>query len=280
MRFAPANDLNYSKITACQLLLTRLNDFIMRNLFHFKPLSLLLLTFLLYHATVAQTPSPGDSDIYRSAVDSTIALFYSRSKSVSACYNGKEYIPPQYNFSEGSPYFLAPEARPGTITYDHVKYNDVRLLFDELQNNLVFVDETHRIMLLNEKVERFSILDYHFVNILPQDPANGEKVTGYFQVLFDGNCLLLKKEEKKIRELSSFSAQELAKVVDTRSVWYIKKENEYYKIDGKKTFFELWATRQKEIKDFIKQNHIKFKSNVDDDYAKVTAFCDQLTPSK
>ena len=61
-----------------------------------------------------------------------------------------EYIPPSFSFSEGSPYFLAAEAREGTLVYDHVFYDSAYLLYDELQGNLVYVEEGHRIQLLNE----------------------------------------------------------------------------------------------------------------------------------
>ena len=92
--------------------------------------------------------------------------------------------------------------------------------------------------------------------------------------------MMLKKEEKQIRELNSFSAAEKVRVIDTRSVYYLRKGNDYFKMDGKKSFFEVWGNNQKEIREFIKYNKIKFKKEPDIDYARITAFCDQLSPVK
>ena len=252
----------------------------MEKIFGFKTFILLFFISPLTHSSFGQSGSPDDSVFYHSALGSTIAYFYANSKSVCTCLNGKEYIPPQFSFSEGSPYFLASEARNGTLVYDHVFYDGVHLLYDELQNNLVFVDESHRIMLLDEKVERFSILNNQFVRVAQQEPIKGNTPNGYFHILYEGTSMMLKKEEKKIRELNSFSAGEKVRVIDTWSVYYLRKGNDYFKIDGKKSFLEVWANYQKEIKEYIKYNKIRFKKERDWDYARITAYCDQLSPVK
>jgi hypothetical protein len=238
----------------------------MRKSFFLKPFSLLFLISPIFHVSYAQSGGPDDSVFYHSALGNTIKYFYANSKSVCTCLNGEEYIASPYSFSEGSPYFLTAEPRGGTLVYDHVFYDSVQLLYDELQNNLVFVDESHRIMLLNEKVERFSILGHQFVNMEQE---------GFFQLLYEGNSMVLKKEEKKIRELNSFSAEEKVRVIDTRSIYYLRKGNRLFKIDDEKSFFEVWGNYKKEIKEFIKHNKIKFKEP-DVDYARIAAFCDQL----
>jgi hypothetical protein len=234
-----------------------------------KPLLLLILAFLFFHVSYAQSVTPEDSAFYHSALGNTVNYYYTNSKSACTCLNGIEYIPPSFSFSEGSPYFLAAEAREGTLIYDHVFYDSVHLLYDELQANLVYVEEGHRILLLNEKVARFSILGRPFVNMEQQ---------GYFQVLYEGKSMMLKKEEKVIRELASFSADEKVKVIDTRSVYYLRKGDHLFRIDGKKSFLEAWGDHKKDIAAFIKHNKIKFKKEPDSDYARITAFCDQLSP--
>jgi hypothetical protein len=234
-----------------------------------KPLLLLFFISPLFHVSYAQSVSPEDSAFYHSALSNTINYYYTNSKATCTCLNGIEYIPPSFSFSEGSPYFQGAEAREGTLVYDHVFYDSVHLLYDELQGNLVYVDESHRILLLNEKVARFSILGHPFVNLEPQ---------GYFQVLYEGKSMMLKKEEKVIRELASFSADEKVKVIDTRSVYYLRKGDHLFRIEGKNSFFEAWGDHKKEIAAFVKRGELKFKKEPDGDYARITAFCDQLSP--
>jgi hypothetical protein len=235
---------------------------------NFKPLLLLFLLFPLFNYSQAQS-GPDDSVVYHSALSNTISYFYANSKSVCTCLLGKEYIASPFSFSEGSPYFLEAGAREGTLLYDHVFYDSVHLLYDELQDELVFVDESHRVMLLNEKIERFSLLGHPFINLAEQ---------GFFELLYEGNSTLLKREEKKVRKVNSFSAED--RVIDTRPVYYIRKEDHLVRIDGKETFVKLWGNYEKEISAFIKHNKIKFKKDLDSDYGRVTAFCDQLSPVK
>jgi len=248
----------------------------MRKVFPFQPLLLLFFLSPLCYSTFAQSGSPDDSASYYFALNNTISYFYTNSASVCTCLNGKEYIPSPYSFSEGSPFFLAPEPRDGSLVYDNVFYSAVHLLYDELQDNLVFVDANHRVMLLDEKVARFSILGHQFVNIGQQEPTKEGNPAGYLQILYEGNVMMLKKEEKKIRELGSFSAEDRVRVIDTRPVYYLKKGDHFFKMEGKQSFFEVWGEYQKEIAAFIKHNRIKFKRELDTDYARVTAFCDHL----
>jgi hypothetical protein len=252
----------------------------MRKLFCFKPLLLLFLLSPLFYLSQAQSGDAYDSAVYRSAMSNTINLYYANSKSVCTCLHGKEYITSPFSFSEGSPYFLTAEAGEGTLVYDHVYYDHVHLLYDELQDNLVFVDESHRIMLLNEKVERFSILGHPFVTFEQQLPLTGDIPGGYVELLYEGNSMMLKKEEKKMSQPNSFSTEERVRVIDTRTVYFLRKENHFFRMDGKKTFLKVWGGYQKEIEAFIKHNKIKFKQELDNDYARVTAFCDQLSPTK
>jgi hypothetical protein len=249
-------------------------------MFVVKPLLSFVLLSHLFHFCHAQTSDVNDSAVYRSAVSNTIRFFFANSKSVCTCLHGKEYIIPPFSFSEGSPYFLTAEAGEGTLVYEHVHYDSVRLLYDELQDELVYVDESHRIMLMNEKVERFSILGHQFVKFEQQQAFNGEAPGGYFELLYEGNSMMLKREEKKMRQANSFSTEAMVRVIDTRSVYYLRKENHFLRIDGKKAFLKLWGNYQKEIVAFIKHNKIKFKQDPDNDYARITAFCDQLSSSK
>jgi hypothetical protein len=253
---------------------------IMKKAIVVKSLSLLFCLSPLHFPCDGQSVAPDDSAIYRAGLNNTIRYFYANSKSVCTCLNGKEYIRPPFVFSEGSPYFLGEEVGHGTLTYDHVFYDSVQLLYDELQDNLLFVDETHRIQLLTERVERFSIDGHPFIHIEQGEVKNGESPTGYFELVYEGNSLVLKKEEKKAREVTSFSAENKARVIDTRTVYYLRKGNRYVKLDGRRTFYDLWAEHQKEIKGFIKANKLKFKDDLDIDYAKLTAFCDRLSPVK
>ena len=220
----------------------------------------------------AQLLNTNDSSIYNSAVQNTIRLFYEGSRPLSRYYNGREYVRAPYKFSEGSPYFLSAEAQAGSVTYDQVFYPDVRLLFDEFLDQLIFVDETHRILLLPEKVSRFSILNDNFIRVDNNDSTKSTLSPGYYQVLFEGKLTVLKKEEKKIRELTAFSGEARTLVLDTRSIYYIKNEKGAFEITGKKSCLESMKLHQKEIQEFIKKNHLSFKRDIAGDLTKLAAF--------
>ena len=132
------------------------------------------------------TSRPGISPVYTMAPNTRVILFH---------------------FVEGSPFFLTSQPQQGSIIYDGVEYRDVDLQYDELSGLVILQDENHRIQLSNDRISRFAIGNYPFIRIVNDSLNPAIPATGFYNILYEGNLTVLKKEIKSIRQIYSYSQE-------------------------------------------------------------------------
>jgi len=206
-----------------------------------------------------------------------LAFYYRSAGDQSSLYNGTQYTGYPFVFAAGNPFFLTDKAQRGTIVYDKIVYTDVDLLYDDLMDVLIMQDESHRIQLSNDRISSFTILNYRFIHILNDSLSNSTPQAGFYNILYDGNLCVLKKEIKTIREIVTFSVEGKTRVIDLKSVYYFRKNNEYFKIKNQKALLDFFPQQKNEIKHFIKTNKLNFKKDTDNLLEKVAVYSDQLT---
>lgn len=244
-----------------------------------------IVCLLLFFSTTSFIPSRSwaqlsvdDSVFYNKAVNNAKAIYFQSLGDQSGLYNGSQYAGCPFGFRDGGhPFFYSDVFLNGSIVYDKVLYPEAHLLYDEVVEVLLFQDSTHRIQLVNERVARFSILDNHFIRII-KDSSNRTLVkSGFYQLLYEGNTTVLKKEVKSIREVLISNTEGIYRYIDTKKYFYIKKGNDYYLVKRKKALLQLYKDRKKELQQYIKRNKLNFKRDPDSLLAKLSAYYDQLT---
>jgi len=220
--------------------------------------------------------SAEDSIFYTKTIQNALATYYRSAGDQSRLYNGTEYAGYPFVFTEGFPFFLSDKAQKGSIIYDKVEFKDVDLLYDEMTGVVIFQDERHRIQLLNERISGFTLGDYKFIRIVNDNPGSNAPSTGFYNILYEGNLRVLKKEIKTSRIVNSFS-QELTHVVDVKTYYYVKINHEYVQITSQKELLNSLSLRKKEIQRYIKSNKLSFKKDTDNLLAKVAAYYDLQT---
>jgi hypothetical protein len=237
----------------------------------------LLLTALFTLPTMsllAQSPAD-DSILYKKAVDNLIALYQQSSGDQTGLYNGSQYSGYPFVFAEGHPFFKDNKPGTGSIVYDNVLYENVLLQFDEVQDVMILDSASRRIQLLNDRITRFTLYNNNFIRII-KDSSNIPLVrTGFYNILYDGNTSLLKKEEKIVRE--DVTTGVLLRFVDINKFYYIKRNNVYYSIQSKKSMLAFFKDRKKEIRQYIRKNKLSYRKDRDNTLTKVTAYYNQLT---
>ncbi len=240
----------------------------------------IFLLILFYWFTTAeifaQSPTE-DSITYIKTINNALVFYYRSAGDQSRLYNGTQYSGYPFVFAEGNPFFLTDKMQRGTIVYDKIVYKDVDLLYDELMDVLIMQDESHRIQLSNDRISGFTILNYRFIHLVNDSLNNSAPQTGFYNILYDGNLCVLKKEIKTIREIVTFSVEEKTRVIDLKSEYYFRKNNEYFKIKNQKGLLDFFQQQKSVIKHFIKTNKLNFKKDTDNLLEKVAAYGDQLT---
>jgi hypothetical protein len=232
--------------------------------------------FLLPLKQIFAQSSPDDSLSLAKTVNNTLSIYFQSAGDQSRLYNGTEYTGYPFNFAEGSPFFLTNQPQKGSVMYDGVEYRDVNLQYDELSDKIIMQDENHRIQLSNERISRFAIGNNQFVSIVNDSLDPSAPATGFYNILYEGNPAVLKKEIKSIRQIYSYS-QEATRLIDVKTNYYFRKNNQYTRIDNQKELLNFFPDRKKEIQHYIKTNKLGFKKDPDNLLVKVAVYYDQQT---
>jgi hypothetical protein len=220
--------------------------------------------------------SPEDSISLAKSINNAVAQYYQSAGDQSRLYSGTEYIGYPFKFVEGSPFFLGSQLQGGSIIYDGVEYHDVNLQYDELSGLVILQDENHRIQLSNDRISRFSIGNYVFIRMVNDSLSPPEPETGFYNILYEGNLSVLKKEIKSIRQIYSYS-QETTRVIDVKTNFYFRKNNQYTTVNSQKDLLNFFGERKKDIQYYIKTNKLSFKKDPDNLLVKVAVYYDQQT---
>ncbi len=235
-----------------------------------------LLTAFLSPLTMSAQSAAEDSIIYKSAFSHTLAVYYQQTGDQSAIFNGRLYTGYGFTFKEGIPYFLSGEFRQESLVYDGIKFDDVPLLFDNLLEVVITKDQGYWVQLVNERVGSFNIANHHFIRIVVDSLDRSLSGTGYYEVLYQGHSIVLKKSIKKIKEELS-STEGILRSIDQTNRFYIRMGKAYFPVRTKKEMLGAFSDHRKEIQQFLRKNKLKFRKDKGNTLSMATAYYDQLT---
>jgi hypothetical protein len=235
-----------------------------------------IIFFLLPVMQIFAQSSANDSISLAKTINNALAVYYKSAGDQSRLYNGTEYTGYPFTFVEGSPFFLSSQEQSGSVVYDNVEFKYVDLQYDEMMGVVIMQDENHRIQLSNDRISSFTIGNYHFIRIVRDSLSQTVPETGFYNILYEGNLSVLKKEIKSIRQIYSYS-QEITRVIDLKTNYYFKKNNDYIQINTQKELLNFFSDRKKEIQHYIKINKLNFKKDPDNLLVKLAVYYDQQT---
>jgi len=243
------------------------------------PLSVLLLLAccLCTCITSAQTNS-SDTSNYAIAVQNALSAYHQYLSPQTSLYNGAEYVDYAYTLTEGIPFFETAKFNNGSVKYDGVLYQNVPILYDEVLGGVVIQDIYGRgkIMLNTEKVTEFNLLNQHFVRLSPDSTAKSPIRPGFYDLLYEGNTNLYKRQTKKILETVMVSVG-LRRVVDEQDEYFIRKGTSFYTVNKKRDVLNIMKDKKKDVQQFIRKNRLNIRRDKDVALIKITAYYDQLT---
>ncbi|MBF9235855.1 hypothetical protein I2I05_00455 [Hymenobacter sp. BT683] len=175
-------------------------------------------------------------------------------------YNGPEYVDyaKRYHAQIGHQFFSAPDRQPGSVEYNNQVFNNLRLNYDVVLDQVVLQHPTSPLTmrLINEQMRAFTLNDHQFVRLVADSASRNVIRTGYYEVLVDSQVQLLAKRAKRQQEqiidgkidVAYFDIDEL----------FIKKGGVYHLIRNKSSVVRLLADRNKEIQRYIQEHKLNF----------------------
>ena len=238
------------------------------------PLSLLLsfiTTLLLAQGNTFISPNATYSNADQ-------ALFKQYTQAIgngAAIYNGPEYngIDPAI---AGHPFFLTRNYQFGSATYLGYRYDSLVIAYDIASDQLVLAYPKEKgffaILPVKSRVSQFELNGHTFVNIEDPKAYNGITESGYYDVLYDGRFKMLARRKKLVLP---YREGDYLYRYETNDSYYVWHNNKFKPVRSKSSFLQLFKEQKRDIKQFLRDNRLDFKSNPDNFLRKLGTFLDE-----
>ena len=187
----------------------------------------------------------------------------------AAIFRGPEVVKYQFRY-QGTPYAYTEDFSMGSLVYNDVKYDGVELNLNAHKDELHLKITSSGVVLELDKniVGEFVIGRRQFVTLVGEKAIDGLP-QGYYQVLYKGGDILLKKNIRTFHERLQTSGSGVFRYFDQSNKYYLLKDGIVYPVGKNKDFAKVYKENKKEIKGFIRHNRMKFLDMDDKDLAFV-----------
>jgi hypothetical protein len=219
--------------------------------------------------------SQNDSLSDNTAYNNALSIYHAYLKPEPGLYRGNRYMEYAFQLSEGHPFYGDGKAHNGSAVYDGILYEDLNVWYDMVKDQVIIPSPfgAYKLFLINSKVDYFTIEDHRFLRLRdslnPTAPRNG-----FYEQLHNGRITLLKKNRKFIRE--DLQVTGVRRYIDSTLSFYIKRGDNYYSVSNKRTLAHAFQDKNKELKKFIRQNHLNTRRDLEYTLIKVAAWYDTL----
>lgn len=178
--------------------------------------------------------------------------------------NGTLHSNPYKTIGKNNMYFIEDKYDSGTLTYEGQTYYSVNLKYDLFRDQLILnpsgESERTGIILIQDKIQSFTIKGKHFVKITKKD-NQPELVTGYYQEDKIGADLILYiKHHKNITK--NINNNGLTYKFTEDNLFFLDYKNTAHKINSKNDLIKLFPKQKKQINAFYSTNKKTRKSDL------------------
>lgn len=193
----------------------------------------------------------------------------------SQLFNGMEYVDPLDNKKQiGHPYYFNDDWEEGFVYYDGQLYEHVLLRYNILEDNLLIDHaQSHATIKMNiEKIKYFGINKHTFV-WLESDPGNTIE-EGFYDLLYSDKSKVYARRYKTTIDIAEEKVMEV-KFVDKIKLFLVRGDK-YYTITNKNSALNAFGDFKSQMKKFISQDKINFRSDLEAALIAMTAYYDEL----
>ena len=189
-------------------------------------------------------------------------------------YNGRAWRNLYYKV-KGDQFLFLNEFLPGSVTIDDKTFNDLKLRYDIYDDELILISDHGIIIQLNkEMIDLFSVnfknTSYYFKNF---DKDSVNILSGYVNVLYEGNTSLYVKYRKELLQLAVENKYDMFNQINRV---YIEKDGEVMKVDSRSELLKLLKDRKHELHNFIRSHKIKISKKYPESFIPVIEYYNKL----
>jgi hypothetical protein len=177
-------------------------------------------------------------------------------------YSGVQYMDYDFTIQKGQPFFGPDSIRYGWVWYQGVMYDQVRMLYDLVKDQLVILGpyDVFKISLYMDRVDSFSIDGQLFMRIR-DSLAPSALHSGYWAPVYRGRLVLLQRERKFVHENLVVTPDNVRLFIDGNTSYYLKKDGAYHPVNTKKDLYDLLNDRRRDIRRLIRRSKLKWHSD-------------------
>ena len=194
----------------------------------------------------------------------------------SQVYNGQEYISRiQQKKVIGDPFYFDYDWQEGSVYYHDQLYENVSLRYNLFEDKLLleYSQGYESIELIAERIKYFVINDHTFVQLSPALLASISE-EGFFDFLYNGPSKLLAKRYKVIKEIADQGTMTVEYIDKTKL--FLQHDGKFIPIHTKRDALNAFSEHKTELKKFLSQKKIHFKSNPELALVAMATFNDRL----
>ncbi len=242
------------------------------------PLVLIVGLMLGMHLPVLGQQPNVDTTFVHAAYNHAVALYHGAIGNQAIIYNGAQYIGYPFKFETGHPYFLADQNHPGNIVYEQVAFPNLELRYNMVADIVVLVQSNRWIQLASSQISAFTVANHQFIKVEPDNNFKNTPSVGFYEVLYQQQTSVLKKEIKKIKEDVRLPPEGVVRYIYSNTSYYILNNQQYFKIRNKRSMVKAMADKKQAIDKYIRTNRLKYKSNPEQTLTAVAAYYDEIKP--
>jgi len=227
---------------------------------------LLLTVLILPHTAKSQSVQTSSTE---AAQQNAIEAYSKNMGKGLRLYNGSEYS--YYRPLKDEHPYLDKKWTIGTVDYDNQLFTDLSLLYNINSDQLIADYATGgSAQLIKPLINFFTLGNRKFVKL--NDSLNRHR---FYEILFDGKIKVYSKHQKEFSEIVEDG--KIHRDFREKTFHFLLKDKTFIEVNSKKTLLHILANHAPELKRFIREKKLKFKSaDFDKSIVEVVAFYEQI----
>ena len=177
-----------------------------------------------------------------------------------------------YPAASGTPYFMLQGEHRARLQTVYGDYDSLLMKYDLLNDEVILGIGEKRgmeeIRVNKDIVQGFNLFGRKFVHLR----AGVMNTPGYYEQVYDGSVKCYIKHTKTLSQTSGPIRYEYR--YNTRKI--LMKDGKYHTVRNTSALLSVLGQHQKELKSFIRKNHILFRSASGDEMARILSYYESL----
>lgn len=212
-----------------------------------------------------------DNDFVQSSIRNAYDEYNEGRREKLPIYKGRLYQ--NYRYHIGHPFFMVNDFSSADILYEGIVYNGIPAKYDLVKEQLIILhfDNFSQLVLENEGIKGFSLHGHDFKYLYAEDSKLN--INGFYEILYEGSIGCYKKNKKELKKADSKSSAGILQIeIAESSRYFLFKDGKYITFKGKPSLLRALKDKRKEIKKYLKDNKIRFKTDPDEAVKNIASY--------